>query len=848
VKAGERQLPGRQTIRRPRLIRLLDTTQSRRIALVAPAGFGKTTLARQWTGESHRQGVWFRATSASTDVAGLALDLGEVLEQICKGSSDRLRERLRTSKSPRSEAERLGNVLGDDLGEWPPEIWLVIDDYQHLTAEPAAERFIDAFVSRANMRLLVTSRVRPAWATAKQLLYGEVAELGRSVLAMTHEEAALALPRNREPGSLAGLVALAEGWPALIALASLVQPPVELSGEEMPEALHSYFAEELYQGIDQELQWNLVQLSLAPTINPDLASTLFAERGEIVLEEALQRGFLNRDGDTYDLHPLLRQFLRPKLKDVDPGAVLATAQSIAVWSMRRAAWDEAFALATEFRLPQVLSDLLSLALNDLLSKGRLATLEHWLDDARQQIPGEEIVRLAEIELAFRKGRWLETEDKARNLARRVPQHHPFASLALFRAAQVAQLDDRQDEAFELLNEASARSTTQTDLRRALWSRFITLTDLEEPDLAAETLQELEGLVPESVEDMIRLGHAPIHFAVRWGGLREALERHGATLRLLERRTDPLVRTGFLQSYGAALALAARYEESADVADRQLGEAERSGLDWVRAHGLELKAVSQIGLRAFDEAHSALSEAYQLAEGEDNHAQTNALALLARIPLEQGDAERALDVLEPMRSREASPGMEGELRSIRALILSSMGRRIEAETEIAASESLSRHLDARCLRAYAKAIVRLTEDDADECVRVLAEAVKQSAETGNADSFVTAYRAVPRLLGLLALLDDPLDEFLVRPLVAHDAPLASKAGLGVRTIRPTSPEGLTEREAEVLALLRRGLTNRQIAQALWITESTAKVHVRHIFDKLGVRSRTAAALFNDGTES
>jgi DNA-binding NarL/FixJ family response regulator len=145
-------------------------------------------------------------------------------------------------------------------------------------------------------------------------------------------------------------------------------------------------------------------------------------------------------------------------------------------------------------------------------------------------------------------------------------------------------------------------------------------------------------------------------------------------------------------------------------------------------------------------------------------------------------------------------------------------------------------------------VHLTEDDADESVRVLAEAVKQSAETGNADSFVTAYRAVPRLLRLLALLDDPLDEFLVRPLVAHDAPLASKAGLGVRTIRPTSPEGLTEREAEVLALLRRGLTNRQIAQALWITESTAKVHVRHIFDKLGVRSRTAAALFNDGTES
>jgi DNA-binding NarL/FixJ family response regulator len=53
--------------------------------------------------------------------------------------------------------------------------------------------------------------------------------------------------------------------------------------------------------------------------------------------------------------------------------------------------------------------------------------------------------------------------------------------------------------------------------------------------------------------------------------------------------------------------------------------------------------------------------------------------------------------------------------------------------------------------------------------------------------------------------------------------------------------LTPREREVLGLVSQGLTNKEIASALFVSEATAKVHVRHIFEKLGVRSRTEAAL-------
>jgi HD-GYP domain-containing protein (c-di-GMP phosphodiesterase class II) len=63
-----------------------------------------------------------------------------------------------------------------------------------------------------------------------------------------------------------------------------------------------------------------------------------------------------------------------------------------------------------------------------------------------------------------------------------------------------------------------------------------------------------------------------------------------------------------------------------------------------------------------------------------------------------------------------------------------------------------------------------------------------------------------------------------------------------TPRPRRPAGLTQRELEILRLLARGLLNKQIAQRLDITPKTVGNHVEHIYAKIGVSSRAAAALF------
>src|SRR3954453_7905958 len=106
-------------------------------------------------------------------------------------------------------------------------------------------------------------------------------------------------------------------------------------------------------------------------------------------------------------------------------------------------------------------------------------------------------------------------------------------------------------------------------------------------------------------------------------------------------------------------------------------------------------------------------------------------------------------------------MEGEVRSIRALALASTGALDEAESEIQTSDSLSTHLEARGLRAYARALVADRLGERDRSKSLLQLALEESQEAGNADSFVVAYRLAPELLEMCVLETIPIDDFLLR---------------------------------------------------------------------------------------
>ena len=92
-----------------------------------------------------------------------------------------------------------------------------------------------------------------------------------------------------------------------------------------------------------------------------------------------------------------------------------------------------------------------------------------------------------------------------------------------------------------------------------------------------------------------------------------------------------------------------------------------------------------------------------------------------------------------------------------------------------------------------------------------------------------------------LKDAPPGELVaaIRAAAAGESALAPAVASRLDASQRSADQRLTVREAEVLQLVAAGSTNREIGQALFLSEATVKSHLVHIFTKLGVGSRTAA---------
>jgi DNA-binding CsgD family transcriptional regulator len=407
------------------------------------------------------------------------------------------------------------------------------------------------------------------------------------------------------------------------------------------------------------------------------------------------------------------------------------------------------------------------------------------------------------------------------------------------AGASAHLSHNDEVALEHYGQAHAAAQSETDVRQALWGQFVAHADLERD--AASALEELEAHSTDAVDDLLRLGNGRLLLSTLTGsGCREALEAVRRLAPLVDRVRDPLIHTSFLNAYASILVLSGEYTMALSVAENEMRQASDYKLDFVLSHAGVCRAAALWGLRRFRHCATSLDQLQRQINPEDGLVLMNIGAIRAKLQLSLGSPGKALASLLQYDNEHAPVGMEAEYKAWWSLALACANERTEALRVAREAEGMTGRAEVTALVPWTRATVASIEGK--RTARALAQrALETSLEMGNVDAFVAAYRAHPEHLRAIATKGNERD---LRRILrgAMDPALGRKVGLSVRGPEPTAVrDSLSPREREILALVVQGSTNKEMAKALFITETTVKVHLRHIYKKLGVRSRTEAAI-------
>ena len=290
-----------ERVRRPRLVRALQVPRAPLIAVVAPAGYGKTALLCEWAERDRRPFAWVTADEGDNDQGRLGAKLARAVVAV----------------QPERENGRV----------------LVVDDV-HLLHERAALDALDAVVRDAGPELTVAlaSRSRIALPIARLREQRLVTEIGPRELAMSRGEAATLLRLcglELDRDGVETLLSRTEGWPAGLSLAALAledragdpEGPNRFGGQD--QLVADYLRDEVLGGLSPAQLEFLLATSVLDTLTGPACDAVLQRTGSAGMLSELARSSvllvsLDRTDQRYRYHRLLAEMLRAELRRHEP--------------------------------------------------------------------------------------------------------------------------------------------------------------------------------------------------------------------------------------------------------------------------------------------------------------------------------------------------------------------------------------------------------------------------------------------------------------------------------------------------------------------------------------------------
>ncbi len=412
------------TVRRSLLIEVLARGDPRPVvSVVAPAGYGKTTLLSQWAERSGQAFAWVSLDERDNDPKVLLTYVAEALDAV-EPIGERVFDALASPGS--SVPGPVVSALGFAFSSMTSPVVLVLDDVQMLDDREcwAALSVLTDHVPPGS-RLVLSGRDAPWPALARLRTADRMLGIGPCDLALTHEEASSLLRNASVPvgeGDVAELHRRTEGWPAGLYLASLGLKeggPVASAADSFggdDRLVSEYMQSEFLARLSSGQRVFLTRTAVLERMCGPLCEAVLDQPGAAATLAALARSNLllvplDPQGEWYRYHQLFRDMLLAELRRREPELIPVLRRRAAGWCARNDLPEEALEYSIAADDVDAAARLMGGVAVPAYRQGRITTLQQWFRwlDERGGIEGHPTTAVMASLLAALTGRSADAE-------------------------------------------------------------------------------------------------------------------------------------------------------------------------------------------------------------------------------------------------------------------------------------------------------------------------------------------------------------------------------------------------------------------------------------------------------